>query len=148
MNLTNTATEAWFDEFVATLRTHELQLQTDTANPQLRKFYEGAFSGNTDQMAHFGKTIAQKHFVSLIIFDFLRSIKEVGTSKLAFDYNDSEVLVWAEVEDDDEKSERALLIAQAKINAKFHPYGFDMETTIVEKGDRLKTPNHYKVFKS
>ena len=34
------------------------------------------------------------------------------------------------------------------INSKYHKFGFDMETTIVESGDHLPVPNHYTLYKS
>ena len=146
--LNDTQTSVWFDDFVATLRSHEVQLQTGVASSELQNFYETVFSGNADQIVHLGKNMAQKHFVARIIVDFMQNIKGLEPLKLAFNFNDSEVLVWAEVKDNDEFTERALLVAEAKVNAKYHPFGFDMETTIVEKQDGLAVPNHYKTYKA
>jgi len=142
------AIEGWFDEFITTLRTHQVQLETNTANAELKKFYETIFGGNADELAHLGKTGALKYFVPRIIVDYLNLISAKRPLRLAFDFNDSEVLVWAEIPDNDEQLERALLIAEAHINSKYHNYGFDMETTIVEAGDSLDVPNHYTLYKS
>ena len=57
------------------------------------------------------------------------------------------VLVWAEINDDDEQMEDKLILSEAKINAKYHLYGFDMESTIVETSDKLPVPNHYRSLK-
>ena len=141
-------TEAWFDDLVATLRSHEVQLHAGIATPETKKFYETVFAGNADEIAHYGKSMAQKYFVPRIIIDFLGMIKGLATIKVAFDYNDSELLVWAEINENDETTERSILVSQAHINAKYHPYGFDMETTIVESDDKLTIPNHYKIFKA
>jgi hypothetical protein len=141
-------TEAWFDNLVATLRSHEVQLETGVATNETKKFYETVFGGNADEIVHLGKSLAQKHFVARIIVDFLGMIKNLSALKMAFDFNDSEVLVWAEIKENDEVTERALLVAQAHINAKYHPFGFDMETTIVEEEDALTIPNHYKIYKA
>ncbi len=140
--------EVWFDNFISTLRSHQIQLETDTAHIELKKFYETVFSGNADELAHLGKKGAQKHFVSRIIVDYLKLIANHQPLKLAFDYNDSEVLVWAEISDNSEELEKILLKAEAKVNAQYHGYGFDMETTIVEAGDKLNIPNHYTPYKS
>lgn len=147
INTEQSILEKWFDEFVAIIRTHEIELQTDTANQKLKEFYSLIFSGDTDKIAHSGKQIAQQHFVRKMIVEYLLSIKEAKVSKVAFSFNDSEVLTWVEIEDNDERSEYVLFSAEAKINSKYHNYGFDMETTIVEKGDNLNIPNHYKIFK-
>ena len=138
--------DSWFDDFVANLRTHKLQLETFTANDEMVKMYNTLFTGNADEIAHLGKVGAQRHFVTRIVFDFLAMIKSHLPKKLAFDFNDSEVLAWAEIDNDNENMERELLKAQAQINAKFHPFGFDMEMTIVEQQDRLSIPNHYQVL--
>jgi hypothetical protein len=143
-----TGAELWFDEFIAALRAHQVQLETNTANAELKKFYETIFSGNADELAHLGKASAQKHFVPRIILDYLNMIALSYPRKLAFDFNDSEVLVWAEINDNDELLEKALLKAEAFINSKYHNYGFDMETTIVEASDTLAVPNHYTLYKS
>ena len=137
----------WFDNLISTLRLHEIQLDTETANPQLRKLYDVMISENFDEMFRLNKAAAQEFFVKKIIVEYLQLLGDKLPTKLAFDFNDSEVLVWAEIEDNQEILERSLTLAEAKINAKFHPYGFDMESMIVEKGDGLPVPNHYKIYK-
>lgn len=145
---TQSVFEAWFDNLIATLRTHQIQLETDTANSEQKKFYETIFAGNADEVMHLGKRGAQQHFVSRIIVDYVKIIADAKPLKLAFDYDDSEVLVWAEVKDGDLELENKLLKAEAIINSKYHGFGFDMETTIVEEGDCLPVPNHYTLYKS
>jgi hypothetical protein len=137
----------WFNNMVATLRTHELMLQTDTATPQLKTMYDVFVNGSTNDIALQGKVNAQVHFVRSILIEYLSILDKNLPSKLAVYFNDSEVLVWAEISDDDHAMEKSLLVAEAKINAKYHPYGFDMETTIVEASDNLSVPNHYQSLK-
>lgn len=152
MNVTQTNNQTdqaqWFDNLVATLRTHQLQLETDTANEAMKALYDVFMGGDRDEMYSMNKQHIQKHFVAKIIYDYLLLIDQNQPIRLAFDFNDSEVLVWAEVKDDDESAERSLIRAEAKINAKYHQYGFDMETTIVENRDHLAVPNHYRLFKA
>jgi hypothetical protein len=138
--------DTWFDDFVANLRTHKVQLETFTASPEILEIYNTLFAGNADEIAHLGKMQVQKHFVTRIVVDYLAMVKNKLPNKLAFDFNDSEVLAWIEINNDDEAMEKELLKAEAMINAKFHPYGFDMETTIVEQRDNLTIPNHYQTL--
>ena len=142
------AIEAWFDKFISTLRSHQIQLETDTAHEELKQFYDTIFGGNVNELVHLGKSSTKKYFVPRIILDYLKLITKTKPLKLAFDHNDSEVLVWAEISDDDFELEKNLLKAEAIINAKYHDYGFDMETTIVEASDKLEIPNHYTHYKS
>lgn len=141
-----TKVEAWFDDMIATLKAHQLQLETNTADPGLKQFYDKLFGSNENEMAHLSKAMAQKYFIPKIIVDYIQLLAGERPLKIAFDYNDAEVLVWAEIEEGDVEMERKLLKAEAVVNAKYHDFGFDMETTIVEQGDRLPVPNHYKVF--
>ncbi len=138
----------WFDNLIATLRTHELQLETNTAPAELVEFYKNLMGNNIDELLKTNKALTQQHFVSKIILEFLKLLDKTLPRKLAFDFNDSEVLVWAEIDDNNDQQEKLIVRAESKINALFHAYGFDMETMIVEESDNLPIPNHYKVFKS
>jgi hypothetical protein len=140
--------EAWFDDFIATLKSHQVQLETSTASAELKHFYETLFGGNPDDIAKMNKQLIQQHFVRRIVVDYLDFLKGNEPLRLAFDFNDSEVLVWAEIENDSWVKERALLKAESFVNAKYHNYGFDMETTIVEANDLQSIPNHYRAYKS
>lgn len=137
----------WFNEMVATLKTHELMLETDTASPQVKSMYDVFLNGNTNDIAFQGKMNAQVHFVRSILIEYLSLLDKNLPSKLAVYFTDSEVLVWAEIIDNDEEMEKNLLITEAKINAKYHPFGFAMETTIVEESDNFNIPNHYQTLK-
>jgi hypothetical protein len=141
-----TSLDPWFDHLVATLRVHQVQLETETASPELKNLYEVILSGNSDQMAMLNKVSAQKHFVGRIVHDYIKLLGKRLPRKLAFDFNDSEVLVWAEINDDDEDMEGFLIMTEAKINAKYHDFGFDMTTMLVEVCDQLPVPNHYQIF--
>ena len=139
---------AWFDDLVSDLRSHELQLETDTASKPLKDFYNRIIFGSAEETARASKATLQKYFVSRIVLDYVEIISNSALAqlnRLAIDHNDSEVLVWAEIPDDQDELEKALIMAEAKINAKYHEFGFDMNTTIVEESDYLSTPNHYSV---
>lgn len=139
--------EKWFEDLVATLKTHQLQLETNTARSEIQEMYRTLFEGNADNISHIAKMQAQQHFVSRIIVDYLKLMSNDLPAKLAFDFNDSEVLVWAEINDDDDEMQKKLILTEAQINARYHPFGFDMSSTIVEKSDNLEIPNHYTLFK-
>lgn len=140
------ATEQWFDELVSTLRTHQLMIETQTADGDTKKVYDILMGGNTLEVAHLSRTLSQRQIIGGILWDYLKVIKDNKPSKLAFDYNDSEVLVWAEIDENNEQLEKQLYLAEAQINAKYHQYGFDMTSMIVENTDNITTPNHYKPF--
>lgn len=132
---------------VATLKTHELMLETNIASSNVQSMYDVFVNGNTNDIAIQGKMNAQVHFVRGILIEYLSLLDKNLPSKLAAYFTDSEVLVWAEIADNDEEMEKMLLVAEAKINAKYHQFGFAMETTIVEKSDNFNIPNHYQTLK-
>lgn len=138
--------DPWFDQLVATLRAHQLQLETKTASSIIEEAYAIFLSGSYDQQFRFSKELAQRHFVSKILLDYTQLFADKRPRQLAVDFNDSEVLVWAEINDDDEAMERFLILAEAEINARYYQYGFAMTTMVVEVSDALSVPNHYQVL--
>jgi tRNA A22 N-methylase len=145
-NPVQNTTEQWFDELVSTLRTHQLMIETQTIDEDKKKFYDILQGSNTLEVSHLSRTISQRQIIGSILWDYLKIIKDNKPQKLAFDYNDSEVLVWAEIDENNEQLEKQLYLAEAQINAKYHQYGFDMTSMIVENTDNITTPNHYKPF--
>ncbi|HUZ59243.1 MAG TPA: hypothetical protein VMU83_10710 [Hanamia sp.] len=138
----------WFDEFIAMIRTHQLLLETNTATEDIKKIYGIAINGSDNQLAELNKISANQHFIKKIIVSYLNEIESRMPLKLAFDLDDSEVLVWAEIENNDDEAENFLLLAEASVNSDFHKYGYDLTSTIVEERDCLAIPNHYSLVKS
>jgi hypothetical protein len=141
--------DEWFEKFVAYLSADKFMLDTDTASVELKTLYGDLMEGNADKLALQGKTMSQQHFISKMLVEYLNILKhkKIFPQKLAFDINDNEVLVWAEVNDDNDEMEKQLILAEAQVNAKFHHQGFDMTSLIVENSDFLPIPNHYAEFK-
>ena len=67
--------------------------------------------------------------------------------KIAFELSNYKVLVWAEIDMDDETTEQELILAEAITNANYSKYGLYISTTIVEKQDNLDIPPHYQELK-
>ena len=139
--------DQWFDELVGTLKAHQLFLETGIADEDTKSLYSTLIQGNSDEIAALGNALAQKHFVTQILYKYLSIISKNLPLKLAFDISGQEVLVWAEIEDDNEQLEHALIMAEAKVNAEFHKFGYDLTSMIVEKSEYLSIPNHYSIFK-
>ena len=141
----------WFDDFVdqiaASLQVDKMQLETGTASQEKEKIYSGIRSGDPTNLLNKMKIEAQKFFVSDIIIKYIDLIKDNLPEKLAFDYDDNEVLIWAEVKDDDENIERALIRAEAKISAAYFEHGYCLNTMIMEASENYPIPNHYSIVK-
>lgn len=95
-----------------------------------------------------GRDLSHQFFIPKILFDYLSLVRKDMPLKLAFDMSGSEILIWAEIEDDNFEMEHKLILSEAKINAMYHEYGYDLTSMIVEKSEHLNIPKHYSIFKA
>jgi hypothetical protein len=137
----------WFNDIVAKLREHQVQLRDKTLSKDIELFYNTFLVGNQNEIASLNKKLSQQHFVYQIITKYVSLIGEIMPEQLAFSFNDSEILVWAELKNDDWNSEKALIMSAAAINSEYHRLGYDITTTFVEERDGLDIPQHYQPFK-
>lgn len=138
--------QKWFDDLVSSIRVDQLQLETNTASAEKETFYNNFISGNhIENMAEM-RSITSKTFIEELVFFYLKELKlrAVHLEKLAFVLSDAKVLVWAEINDNDDSNEDNLLLSEAKTNAHFSKYGFHVSSTIVEESDSLEVPPHYQ----
>jgi hypothetical protein len=140
--------EEWFEKFIHILRVNKMQLETNTASPELVQLYS-VMSGN-DELAQmkFGRDMMNTRLTKMALVEYLKKLLEYNNfpTELAFDYADSKVRVWAIVEDEDEDAQDALLLAAAFVNAKYQDLSFSISSTIVEVSDELEIPSHYVKF--
>jgi len=139
----------WFNEFIGQLRTDEQMLELGAINPDKEKFYQNIFSGDIEAILLDNREKISMAIIERMIREYLTVLtdRKAFPDKLAFELSNYKVLVWAEIDMDDEKTERELIIAEAKINAKYSKYGLYISTTIVENQDSLEVPPHYQELK-
>jgi hypothetical protein len=142
----NDQMRAWFDSFMNHLRVDRMSLETNTATTEKQGFYQRMATANAADLALTSRTQSSQYFLSRLILDYVEELKQrhIEPHQLAMDFSDASVLVWAEIEDDDEPMEDQLRLAQAKINAQYSQFGFYLSSTIVEKSDCLSIPSHYQ----
>lgn len=87
--------------------------------------------------AFFIKNLIDSYFIEL-------GERRARPNRVALELSNSKVLVWAEIENDDELTEDALILSAAKVNYAFSTFGFHISSTIAEVGDKLNVPKHYK----
>lgn len=140
--------DSWFSAFIDHLKTDHLLLTTNVASEEKKKFYDAAMSGDEWFMASSVRKSSSIFFIKKLIYDYLTELKSYGRTplKLALGFSDSKILVWSEIKDDDEQTEDALLLAEAKINGKYRPHGFYVNSTIIEESDKVPVPPHYQTF--
>lgn len=138
--------ESWFDEMVANLRYDQTLYENDILEKDKKDVYDTMMSGNHEQLSDLGRQYSSTYFISKIVETYFKELvkAESKPNKLALELSHSQILVWAEILDDDDIMENALILAEAKINAYFSKYGFNISSTIVENSDCLQIPEHYK----
>lgn len=140
------ASKEWFDNMVSSIRVDELMLEQDVLEAKRKQLYEAMISGNDTFLHNYARNNSTAFFIQNIIKSYLLTLAEYKAKprRLGLDLSVSKVLVWAEIEDDDEVTEDALILASARVNNDFSEYGFHISSTIVEAEDDIDIPNHYK----
>lgn len=138
--------KSWFEDFIAEINTDFLLLETNTASEHKAKFYHKIANSTENELAHLSRMSSSTFFIKKLVYDYIENLgaKDVKVNNLGLDLSDAKVLVWAEIEDDDEAAEDALRLLEAKINAQYAQYGFNVTSTIVEKSDFITIPSHYQ----
>jgi hypothetical protein len=136
----------WFEEFIHHVTTDKDFLKMGLASDDTKQFYDKLIFGGTTSMMSEMRQKSTEYFIGKLVFDYLKEINAAKATpeKLLVDYNDSQILVWAEVREDDEVTERALFKAEAKANAKNYAHGFYISSTILETSDQVPPPPHYQ----
>lgn len=137
----------WFERMLNSLQVDYLQLQTDTADEEKKRMYDIMINGKYSEMFSDMRRTSSQFFIEQLIKEYLNELKkrQVTPKQIAFDLSDAKVLVWTEINDSDENSEDGLILAEAKINAKYSKYGFHISSTIVENSDNISVPPHYSI---
>lgn len=76
----------------------------DVASVEKKQLYERLMSGSIDEVVLDMKEKSTMHFVKKLVFDYFHELKELNVEPLKLiDHNTGvELLVWAEINDDDE----------------------------------------------
>jgi hypothetical protein len=136
----------WFDDMISNLRVDQLLLQSDVLAKHKKVVYEAMIDGDQDFMHNYARKTSSAFFIKNLINSYFIQLGErkARPNRVALELSDSKVLVWAEIENDDELTEDALILSAAKVNYEFSKFGFHISSTIVEVDDMLNVPKHYK----
>lgn len=134
-----------FDDLVATIRKDELLIETGIATKETKRMYELLFSADEDELNRKVRTGNSFYFIKKLVLDYINEVNIRGKKpeKLSLQLSESRILVWAEIKDNDEATEDALLLAEAKINADYHEVGFHLSSTILECSDNYPIPEQF-----
>lgn len=143
------AREQWFDEMVSGLRVDQLLMETDSLEKHKADVYKAMMNNDYNNVHDYARNTSSMYFIKNLVDTYFISLAEYKCipKKLGLELSNSKVLVWAEVSNDDDKTENALILSAAKTNQEFSKYGFHISSTIVEEDDNLELPSHYKEVK-
>lgn len=135
----------WFDQAIHDINVDRMMMETGTAPETKRQRYEDRMYGRLENVYLDSRKASSIYFLENLLKDYLTFLKEFNAYplELALNLSDAKILVWANIKDDDERAEDALLLSEAKANEKYSRQGFFISTTIVEDSDNLKIPPHY-----
>ncbi len=136
----------WFEALTDSLRTDHFIYSSGVAPKEKKEFYDDMIFGDGNSAIRNMRSESTKYFISNILSDYITVLIEKGKKplKLSVSLSDSKILVWAEINDNDETAEDNLLLAEARVNGKYYDNGFYLNSTIVEKSDNLPVPPHYQ----
>lgn len=139
----------WFGDFISQIKVDHLLMTNEIAPPATKKFYDAIINGDEGSVVSQMRNTSSSYFIKKILVEYVKELTDNGhlPLRLAFGLSDSKLLVWSEIEDDNEDMENALLIAEAKVNGAYQKNGFYISSTIIEKSDNLSVPAHYQIVK-
>ena len=136
----------WFSEMIDHLKVDHFMLKTKTAPKEKADLYDAFINKNDDKIVSQLRSISSQHYIKALVYDYINELKSSNKTpiKLALGISDSKILVWSEIEDNDDTMEDILLLTEAKINGKYYSNGFYINSTIIEKSDNIPVPPHYQ----
>lgn len=139
--------EAWFADMINTIKVDQLTYQTDTMESERKKMYNNFIENDPFEIAKTARKFSSRVIIPHMLESYFQCLSKIrDLKKLAFELSDTKILVWAEISQNDESTEDALLLAEAKINGEFSKTGFRLLSTIVEDCDELEIPQNYITF--
>jgi len=145
--------EEWFSFFInrinESIHKDKTNLEQGTASKETIAFYKSLQDGNHIKGMSYARRSISQNLIMEMVLAYVNHIneKQIALKKLALDISDNKVLAWAEIAENDEKSEMALIRIESMVNGKFAiDTGIHLDSIIVEDCDNLPVPAHYKII--
>lgn len=144
----NDRVKFWFENMIAHLKVDQVLLETNVASTEQKDFFDKLIFGEEADIHALGRVQSSMYFIKSLIQDYVTELnqREAKPLKLALDLSEAKIFVWATINDNDDKTEDALILSEAKINAKYSEYGFHISSTVVELSDKIQIPPHYQTI--
>jgi len=141
--------EEWFSQLIHAINTDKVMFESGTLPKEKATVYSDLFTGKVDKLISNNKKITHEYFTQKIVVEYLNELlgnRKAKVNQLALDVSGTSLLVWAEINDDDENTEKDLILSEAKINAAYSDHDYYISTTIVEKNDNVPIPDQYQML--
>lgn len=145
MSMLPAAQEAWFKNLISGIKTDQLKFQSIIEDENTKALYQHVIAADDGTIFQNIRREATQVLIKNIVLKFLQEVLEQDAlpGTLAFALTPAAILVWAEIEDDNELLEDCILQAEEKTNAYANQFDLTIETLVVEKSDLLRVPDHY-----
>jgi hypothetical protein len=143
-NVKKDSVKEFIDQLLHVLSTDKMMHETNTMGNELTKFYNEFASGNIDTILKSNMQAAIEMFEKQLLLEYIQGIlhSNIKPGSLAFHSAGNTILVWAEVNNEEEENE--LYRLEGRMNSKFGDKGIKLDTTVVEAEDQLPIPAHYR----
>lgn len=140
--------DVWFESIIEQLRADRTAISCGIAPKEKEEFYTKFVTKPSEEILNDSRKIIVMNFIekALKVYNDKLVMYDRKPLKLAMNFADSKVYIFAIIDNDDEKTEDALLLSEAYVNSIFREYGIHFTTTILEKDDNYSIPDHYKNF--
>lgn len=137
----------FLNEIIHKLQTDKLLNDTKTLDSEMLNFYTDLASGDTEKLLRMNKDAYLKQVYLRLIREYFSKLMQMDKpNSIGVNFKNSNMLIWAEISDENEILEDNLIRLQAETNAMFQDSGLNVNTTIVESSDHLKMPPHYEAI--
>ncbi|MCD6556207.1 MAG: hypothetical protein DRI94_00540 [Bacteroidetes bacterium] len=142
--------DIWFEDLIATIHSHKLIYDTEGfGDKNFNKYYDTMIKGGGNDLLILSQDTVKSVIIKKMIVEYIKELndKQIKYKKLAIDYNNSGLLTWFVIEDNDFDTEAKIYLTSAKINTNFYELGFSISNSIMEESDNLRIPEHYQILK-
>jgi hypothetical protein len=143
------AQEPWFENMISGMDISQLRFQPVIEDENTKALYNHIVAGDDGTIFQNIRRDATQVLIKNVVLKFLHELTDRNAlpDTLAFSLASTTILVWAEIEDDNETHEDRILHAEANTNAYARHFDLHIETLVVEKSDLLRVPDHYIALK-
>jgi hypothetical protein len=140
--------DVWFETMIDQLRADRTAINCGIASKDKEEFYTNFVTKPIDEILNDNRKVVTMNYIEKALKLYSGKLKEYNSKplKVALNFADSKVYVFAIIDNNDENTEDSLLLSEAYVNSMFKEYGVHFTTTVLEMEDNYTIPDHYKTY--